>query len=44
MGTPKYGYIGRTYPLEGVGNLPEGRIEELRAVAKARAECCQAAN
>lgn len=35
MGTPKYGYIGRTYPLEGTQNLPDGRIEELRGLIPA---------
>ena len=33
MGTPKYDYLGRSYELTEP-NLPEGRLEELRALAK----------
>ncbi len=36
MGMPKYGYIGRTYPLEETENLSEGRIQELRALVNAQ--------
>ena len=36
MGTPKYAYIGRSYPLENVADLPDERIETLRELAKAQ--------
>lgn len=36
MGTPKYTYIGRTYPLEKLENLPDERINMLRELAKAK--------
>lgn len=36
MGTPKYNYIGRAYPLESVENLSEERINSLRELVKAQ--------
>ena len=36
MGTPKYTYIGRSYPLEGIPDLPDEHIETLRKLAKAQ--------
>jgi len=36
MGSPKYGYLGRAYPLEGVNNLPEQKLDELRHLAASR--------
>lgn len=35
MGTPKYGYIGRMYPLEGTENMSKERILALRELVKA---------
>ena len=36
MGSPKYGYLGRPYPLEGVNNLPKKDLDELRNFAASR--------
>lgn len=36
MGSPKYGYLGREYPLKGASALPDEKFEELRAFAAAR--------
>jgi len=36
MGSPKYGYLGRDYPLEGTDNLPEEKLDELRRFAASR--------
>ena len=36
MGSPKYGYLGREYPLEGTNNLPEKKLDELRRFAASR--------
>ncbi len=36
MGSPKYGYLGRDYPLEKAKNLSEEKVEELQSVAAAR--------
>lgn len=35
MGTPKYGYLGRDYPLEDSGDLGRERFQELVAYARA---------
>ena len=34
MGSPKYGYLGREYPMDGELVLNEQRLEELRALAR----------
>ena len=36
MGSPKYAYLGRDYPLEGTDNLPEKKLDELRRFAASR--------
>ncbi len=36
MGSPKYGYLGRDYPLDGVGNLPPEKFDQLRNFAVSR--------
>ena len=36
MGSPKYGYLGRDYSLEGLGSLPRNRFDELRDFAASR--------
>ena len=36
MGSPKYGYLGWEYPLEGVKNLPDEKFDELRRFAASR--------
>ena len=36
MGTPKYAYLGREYPLAGEQNLSPERLEELRSFAAAK--------
>ena len=36
MGSPKYGYLGWEYPLEGVKNLPDEKFDELRKFAASR--------
>ena len=36
MGSPKYGYLGRDYPLEGTDNLPKKKLDELRKFAFSR--------
>ncbi len=38
MGKPKYGYLGRSYPLEKAQNLDKSRIEELRRFARRKLE------
>lgn len=38
MGTPKYGYLGREYPLAAAQTIPEKRIKHLRDLANARLE------
>jgi pyruvate formate lyase activating enzyme len=43
MGTPKYAYLGRDYPMAGVENLPEEKIAPLRAVAEKHMARCEAA-
>ena len=36
MGSPKYGYLGLAYPLEGVKNLAEKKFDELRGFSASR--------
>jgi glycyl-radical enzyme activating protein len=36
MGSPKYGYLGWKYPLEGTKNLAEKKFDELRRFAASR--------
>jgi pyruvate formate lyase activating enzyme len=36
MGSPKYGYLGRDYPLEGTDNLPQKKLDELSGFASFR--------
>jgi hypothetical protein len=36
MGSPKYGYLGRMYPLEDVENLSQKRLQDLREFAASR--------
>ncbi len=36
MGSPKYEYLGRPYLLEGVNNLSQEKLEELRSFAASR--------
>lgn len=36
MGSPKYGYLGRDYPLKGTKNLSQERVEDLRSFALER--------
>ncbi len=38
MGSPKYAYLGRDYPLEGVENLSQKKMDELRSFAASRME------
>jgi len=36
MGSPKYGYLGRDYPLKDTDNLPKRKLDELRKFAASR--------
>lgn len=36
MGSPKYGYLGLEYPLEGMKNLEDEKLDELRGFAASR--------
>ena len=38
MGSPKYGYLGREYPMGESRKLPEGKIEALREFVRNRME------